>query len=111
MRLTLLLSWITVLSMHAVAAAQAPKDCWLYKQSTGSISINGAVVGTGYSGHGTGLNNPEKEKEPNVGPIPVGEWTISEAFKHNSKGPLVMRLTPVGHIAHGRTEFLIHGDN
>jgi hypothetical protein len=93
------------------AADPPPKDAWVYKQSTGELYLNGKLVGKGYSGNGKGLNNLDLEKEKNVGPIPRGEWKIGEAFKHDTKGPTVMRLTPVGHDAHGRSGFLIHGDN
>jgi hypothetical protein len=58
-----------------------------------------------------GGNDHEKESVRDVGPIPCGEWTIGDEFKHETKGPIVMRLTPVGHKAHGRDGFLIHGDN
>lgn len=30
---------------------------------------------------------------------------------HATKGPVVMRLTPVGHTPHGRAGFLIHGES
>ncbi len=46
-----------------------------------------------------------------VGPIPRGEWSIGDEFKHEILGPVAIRLTPVGHKAHGRDSFLIHGDN
>lgn len=84
---------------------------WTYRQSTGQLSHNGEAIGNGYSGIKEGLNNPEKESVRNVGPIPHGEWKIGDSFKHDTKGPVVMRLTPVGHTAHERTAFLIHGDN
>ncbi len=46
-----------------------------------------------------------------VGPLPRGEWSIGKAFKHDKLGPVAMRLTPVGHKAHGRDSFLIQGEN
>lgn len=73
--------------------------------------MNGNYVGSGYSGNGLGLNNPDKENVANVGPIPRGTWSIGSAFTHPSKGPIVMRLTPAGANAFGRSGFLIHGDN
>jgi hypothetical protein len=96
---------------NSTRADDPPKDTWVYHQSTGELSLNGKVVATGYSGHDKGMNNADSEGEKNVGPIPRGEWSIGEAFKHETKGPVVMKLTPVGHDARGRSGFLIHGDN
>lgn len=62
-----------------------------------------------YSGKGYGKNKPEFESVRNVGPIPAGRYKIGIAYTHPRKGPLVMKLTPVGHNARGRTDFLIHG--
>lgn len=86
-------------------------DAWTYKQSSGELSFKGNVEGTGYSGKGEGLNKPDKEDVPNVGPIPRGEWSIGDPYDDKKKGPVVMALTPVGHDARKRTGFLIHGDN
>ena len=85
---------------------------WTYSQSTGKISLNGAVVGIGYSGHGEGLNNPAMQNKSQVGPLPQGNYTIGPAFTHPEKGPIVMRLRPKpGNNMFGRSGFLIHGDN
>lgn len=84
-----------------------------YSQSTGKwILANGKTLGVGYSGHGEGRNNPAMQAVKNVGPIPVGNYTIGEAFMHPLKGPLVMRLIPSEHTDElMRSGFLIHGDN
>jgi hypothetical protein len=88
---------------------------WTYNQSTGELRRNGQLVGTGYAGAGTtaatGRNNPAMENVANAGPIPAGEWDIGTAFNSNNTGPNVVPLTPVGHNAHGRTAFQIHGNN
>lgn len=84
---------------------------WIYQQTTGELLHDGQYLTTGYSGHGEGLNSPAHETVPNVGPIPAGKWKIGREFRHPAKGPVCMRLTPVGHNAHGRSGFLIHGDN
>ena len=91
--------------------APANAQDWSYLQSTGELLLDGKHVGKGYSGKGEGLNNPAKEDVENLGPIPRGEWSIGPHFKHETKGPVVMRLTPIGHKAHDRSGFLIHGDN
>ena len=93
------------------ASSFADDDTWVYEQKTGKLSIKGEVVGEGYSGNGDGLNNPKFEGKRDVGPIPRGNWKIGEAFKHGTKGPITMTLTPHAHDARGRDNFLIHGDN
>lgn len=83
-----------------------------YRQIDGLQTLDGKLVGIGYSGHGAGLNNPAMESVPDVGPIPRGMWRIVRWDDHHAdKGPIVAVLEPVGHSAHGRTGFLIHGDN
>lgn len=86
---------------------------WTYEQSTGKLSHDGQLVGMGYSGHEDGKNNPQLQGVANVGPIPVGEWTISqEAFNSPTHGPFCLRLTPGPETnTFGRSGFLIHGDS
>lgn len=84
---------------------------WEYSQTTGQLTHNGQPVAVGYSGLGAGRNNPGAEQQRNVGPIPRGTYVIGIPARHPTKGPLTMRLTPVGHRAHGRDNFLIHGDS
>ena len=86
---------------------------WTYKQTTGQLFYpNGSLAGTGYSGHGVGVNNPEMESDAGVGPIPAGKWTIGAALNPpDHLGPLAMPLTPEpGTNAHGRSAFFMHGD-
>lgn len=85
---------------------------WQYTQSTGEIKLNGELCGIGYSGAGSGKNNPEAEAQHNVGPIPRGGYTIGEPQDTTTHGPFVLRLTPVaGNFCCGRSGFLIHGDS
>ena len=83
-----------------------------YVQSTGDIVLHtGVWLSGGYSGHGEGVNNPDDQYMPNIGPIPVGTYTMGEPFTHPTAGPFVMRLTPLpGTNTHGRDGFLMHGD-
>jgi hypothetical protein len=110
LRVTVVLA-VTLTLTNSIRADDPPKDTWAYRQSTGELALNGKLVVTGYSGHDKGLNNADAEAEKNVGPIPRGEWSIGEAFKHETKGPVVMKLAPIEHDARGRSGFLIHGDN
>ena len=96
---------------------------WTFKQSTGSMDLKVGVVtveraGTGYAGHGNGLNNPEgqgvseDEDKANAGPLPRGQYTIGPPTDHI--GPVSMNLHPdPGTDMDGRGEnsFWIHGDN
>ena len=86
-------------------------DPWLYVQSTGKLyRPDGSLAGSGYSGVGTGLNNPAMQDVKNVGPIPVGLYSLGEVS--NEKGPLTIRLNPSSsNEMHGRDGFLVHGDN
>jgi hypothetical protein len=85
---------------------------WTYNRSNGALSRGGALVATGYSGNGDGLNNPSMSTIHDVGPIPAGKWFISSPFIDPGKGPLVMRLIPADDTqTWGRGGFLIHGDN
>jgi len=76
----------------------------------------GRLLAKGYSGHDFGVNCPEADGIPSVGPIPRGAWTIGplltdeELRAHQLHGP-VMRLLPRPEtVTHGRSGFLIHGD-
>lgn len=86
---------------------------WRYSQTSGELRTPaGTVVGIGYSGHGSGLNNPAMQQVENVGPIPRGEWRIGAFFDDpGGKGPMVAHLTPVAAETFGRDGFMIHGDN
>ncbi len=86
---------------------------WQYIQSTGTISriTTPPFEGHGYSGFGAGRNNGAMEWVDDVGPIPCGLYEIGPSYQHIHLGPIVMNLTPVGHDAHGRTLFRIHGNN
>lgn len=91
---------------------------WIYVQSTGNFyDPEGKLLEKGYSGRhdkdGAGKflyrDNPDAEAESFKGPIPRGMWKIGGYT--STVGPLTITLTPVGHNAHGRTDFRIHGDN
>jgi hypothetical protein len=84
---------------------------WTYDQSTGDLNHDGVYEGRGYSGVGAGLNNGAMEAKDDVGPIPRGSWKIGPPHKGEHTGPTTMNLDPVGHDAHGRSLFRIHGDN
>jgi Protein of unknown function (DUF2778) len=81
---------------------------WIYRQSTGQLL---RLAGTGYSGHGAGVNQPDLQDVKMVGPIPRGRWTIGPAYSSSEKGALVLPLAPaIDTDTLGRSGFLIHGD-
>ena len=95
-----------------------------YEQTTGSILILEGIddggmervvyASSGYAGNGAGLNNPEREHEVRVGPIPRGWWRIGKPQNHHELGEFVLPLYPFKVAApdcHGRSGFYIHGDN
>jgi hypothetical protein len=89
---------------------------WTYSQSTGQLRHDGTLKGGGYSGRNVpdgpqGRNNPDLESLPDVGPIPRGGYMIGDPIVVARHAPPVFALTPKGHDAHGRTSFLIHGNN
>ena len=86
---------------------------WTYQQSTGQLSHDGEPIGTGYAGHGTGVNDPAMQDQHNVGPVPQGKYTIGPSEdRPNSIGAFALPLTPdPANQMFGRTAFFIHGDN
>ena len=87
---------------------------WTYSQGTGDIAdASGVVVGRGYSGHGAGLNNPDMQNVPDVGPIPQGRYTFGEVIAHDPVvGEYAIPLIPdPANEMHGRSAFFIHGNN
>ena len=84
---------------------------WIYSQSSGQLTRDGELIATGYSGAGSGRNNPAEQAVRNVGPIPQGRYLIGPEFDAPVRGPYTMRLSPQGQDALGRDGFLIHGDN
>jgi len=86
----------------------------IYSQNPPSLSRSDKFIKTTclYSGFEEGLNNPEKEDIKNIGPIPKGLYLIERwVARYPGKGPVVAILAPIGHDCHGRSGFLIHGDN
>ena len=88
-------------------------NSWSFQQSTGYIrNPEYEFVFEGYSGCGKGKNNPAMQNVKNVGVIPLGYYTIGEAYKDAHKGQLTMTLTPDSdNEMYGRSGFLIHGDS
>lgn len=92
---------------------------WIYNSSTGKLyhqldpQDEPEMVAIGYSGFGSGRNNPLKANIKGVGPIPGGYYSITlPPRKSPTLGPLVMDLEPHPDTeTFGRSLFRIHGDN
>ncbi len=85
---------------------------WVYSQSTGLLwDERKLIVSEGYSGYEQGKNAPKFEAIASVGPIPRGLYVIGHPYHSQKVGPVALPLTPSRHKAHGRTDFLIHGDS
>ena len=85
---------------------------WIYHQKSGELWRNGKKIGTGYSGHGEGLNNPDMQHVRAVGPIPRGTWRMEGVYNSAKVGPFAIMLVPAdGTDALGRYAFRVHGDN
>ena len=85
---------------------------WTYEQSSGNmINPLGELVSVGYSGSPQGKNNTLMQAVHNVGPIPLGSYTIEAPVDSPKHGPYALALMPDSmNEMFGRSEFLIHGD-
>ena len=86
-----------------------------YSQSSGSLTCVNDSTGqlyvncTGYSGIGSGLDNPAAQPIMDVGPLPQGLYIVG--YPTHRKGPLTLPLIPLSITQmYGRNGMLIHGD-
>lgn len=85
---------------------------WTYKSRTGEmLRPDGTRLGYGFSGNGSGLNNPAMQYEKNVGPLPRGIYKMTDWIQSHPKlGMCCIRLDPHQDTdMKGRSAFLIHG--
>jgi Protein of unknown function (DUF2778) len=84
----------------------------IYSQTSGEMrDAAGVLLGTGYAGHGEGVNNPAMQSIHNTGPLPQGIYTINPPIDTITHGPYVMWLTPdPANEMFGRSGFGIHAD-
>jgi hypothetical protein len=98
----------------AISAASAWQNVGMltYSQISGEMrSSTGELLGSGYSGHGDGINNPAMQSIHNTGPLPQGVYTINPPVNTTTHGPYVMWLTPDPvNVMFGRSGFGIHAD-
>lgn len=85
---------------------------WIYKQGTGElITPSGNRFAFGFAGQGVGLNNVAHQDLHNVGPLPQGDYTMTEWRDSDPHlGLCVIVLTPMpANTMFGRSAFRIHG--
>ena len=84
----------------------------IYTVHDGSLTLDGVLIGRGYSGQPQCKNDPAKCSAKDEGPIPPGSYTIGEPVDTATHGPFVLPLTPhPDNEMYGRSGFLIHGDS
>jgi hypothetical protein len=83
-----------------------------YSQTSGEMrTAANVLLGTGYAGHGLGINNPALQSVHNTGPLPQGIYAINPPVNTTAHGPYVMWLTPDrDNEMFGRSGFGIHAD-
>lgn len=86
---------------------------WTWEQRRGKLTRSGdTFYAFGYSGHGSGLNNPTAQDKPQLGPLPRGLYRASPPIHHPRLGRYAMPLVPdPNNRMFGRSAFFIHGDN
>ena len=74
---------------------------WTFEQDNGKLTHDGNLVGNGYAGgnippnfDATAVNNPARQAEHCVGPLPRGKYSIGPAHTEPELGPVAMRLDP-----------------
>jgi hypothetical protein len=88
-----------------------PPKVFTYVQSSGAIrNEEGAFVGAGWAGNGTGKNNPDAEDQHDIGPLPCGLYSVGAWEEdHPHLGPIVAHLEQIEGETFGRSGFYIHG--
>ena len=91
---------------------------WLYEQVSGRLlDPNGDIAATGYAGGNAGKNmddrnNPDMQDRPNIGPLPVGKYTLGKPVLQSHLGQFAIPLIPSPeNEMFGRSAFYIHGDS
>lgn len=72
---------------------------------------NGKLIATVWSGHGDAANDPSREREKGIGPLPAGLYKVGAPRDGGHLGPFVMDLTMIEGDSFGRDLFRMHGDH
>lgn len=83
-----------------------------YVIRTGELLLDGKLFMKAYAGRGAGKNNPAMTSVKNEGPLPCGDYTIGDPYKHDDLGPICFNLEPnPGNTMFSRSLFRIHADS
>ena len=90
---------------------------WTFCNATGVLRDPlGTYIETGYAGgdqgaHPEGINNPTYQYTRDIGPLPVGMYTMGDSVQHSKLGADAIPLHPdPSNDMQGRGGFFIHGD-
>jgi len=90
---------------------------WTFEQSTGKFyDADMNLVSTGYAGgncgkNPEGVNNPDMQNTPLIGPLPQGTYTLGEPVPQSKLGVFAIPLIPdPSNNMYGRSDFYLHGD-
>jgi hypothetical protein len=83
----------------------------IFKISTGEyFGSDGGLIGTGYAGAAPHINDPSACGLQDVGPLPMGLYSIGAPIDDPNTGPFSLPLTPdPSNDMMGRSAFLNHG--
>lgn len=82
------------------------------KKGTLSTTAGAVISRTTWAGFGAAANDPARERDQMVGPLPAGIYKMGKPYQHPKLGRFVMNLDPLpGTNTFGRSLFRFHGDN
>lgn len=82
-----------------------------FNRAKGTLTFSSGLVLAGiWSGHGDAANDPSREREKGIGPLPAGDYEIGAPRDGGHLGPFVMDLKQISGDSYGRDLFRIHGD-
>jgi hypothetical protein len=90
---------------------------WTFNNRTGWMTDpGGTAIERGYAGgnegkNPEGKNNPAYQYTPDIGPLPVGLYTMGTPVLQSHLGPFAIPLQPdPSNDMQGRGDFFVHGD-
>lgn len=83
----------------------------VFNRKAGTLTFSDGHVEHGiWSGHGDAANDPSREREKMIGPLPAGDYKIGPPRQDGHLGPFVMNLDQISGESYGRGDFRNHGD-
>jgi hypothetical protein len=84
----------------------------VFDRHNGLLTVDGKVVSTHtWAGHGNAANDPSREREKEIGPLPAGVYLMGKMIMDGGHlGPHIIPLTQVEGDHYDRSGFFFHGD-